>query len=71
MSTSPIEIVRPADGPYKGKVLIVTSEENFAKFQEILKSTMGAMSGASKVRDLVHGGLTQLFSAAAMLKAGK
>lgn len=65
---SPVEIVRPLDGPYKGKVLIVTSEENFAKFQEMLKSTMGAMAGASKVRDLVQGGLSQLVQAAALFK---
>jgi hypothetical protein len=68
---SPIEIIRPTEGPFAGKVLIVTSEENFAKFQDVLKSTMGAMSGASKVRDLVQGGLGQLFAAAALFKAGK
>lgn len=67
---SPIQIERPLDGPYKGKVLIITSEENFARFQEILSSTMGAMSGASKVRDLVQGGLGQLFAAAAMFRGG-
>lgn len=65
---SPIEIIRPTDGPYKGKVLIVTSEENFTKFQEILKSTMGSMVGAVKVRDLVQGGLSQLVQAASMFR---
>ena len=69
--SSPIEIERPTEGPYKGKVLIITSEENFTKFQDMLSSTMGAMSGASKVRDLVQDGLGQLLTAAAMFKSGK
>lgn len=69
--SSPIEIIRPTDGPYKGKVLIVTSEENFERFQEIMKSTLGAMGGAVKVRDLVQGGLSQLVQAAALFRAGK
>lgn len=66
MPTAPpvIQVQRPGDGT----VHIVCTEENFAKFQEILKSTMGAMSGASKVRDLVQGGLGQLLTAAAMFR---
>ena len=52
-------------------IQIRCKKEDLAKFKGIIASSFGAMKGAVDVRNLMQGGLTQIFDAVKMMGAKK
>lgn len=68
-----IQILDHSDGPWKGKkkIVITCDQEDLDRFKNLFVETFRTMHGAVGVRNLMFGGLTQLFQAAKVMGGKK